>query len=205
MRSVACGIIRPQRVEDRCVRQLDRVARPGRRETPAVEHDQRDTGDGFTLGHQVLLRRSVAGGDQSSEVIGLQACAADQAAVDVGLCQQLSRVLRLHRATVKNADTVSAAPASSSDTRMNAQASCAISLVATLPVPIAQTGSYAMTTSLSFSAGTSASAGLDLRLQNCFSLVGLALGVGLTDAEDRLKVVLERDDDLGGAAPRRSR
>ena len=55
-----------------------------------------------------------------------------------------------------------------------------------------------MTTSPSLSAGTLASAVSTCVLQHGLGLVGLALGVGLADAEDRLEVVLERHDDLRG-------
>ena len=76
----------------------------------------------------------------------------------------------------------------------NACASCAISGVAVLPVPIAQTGSYAMT-SRSWRRDRA-----DLPREHRLGLARLALGLGLADARDHVEPGLERG--LGAKAHR---
>ena len=96
---------------------------------------------------QFLSTHSAALHDRQ-EAVGLQRRAADQAAVDVGLVQQALGVLGLHAAAVLDAYAVGEVACSSvfaSQSRMNACTSWAWSSVALRPVPIAQTGSYAMT------------------------------------------------------------
>ena len=70
---------------------------------------------------------------------------------------------------------------------MNACASCAISGVAVLPVPIAQTGSYAIT-SCSWCGSSTAS----LAAEDVLGLARLALLVRLADARDHAQAGLER-------------
>lgn len=99
--------------------------------------------------------------------------------------------------------------------RMSAWASCAWADVATLPVPMAQTGSYAITTLLYTRPSASRHAksgearharpvglfeelrdGRELGLHDLRSLARLALGERLTDAEDHREPVVERDTSL---------
>ena len=80
----------------------------------------------------------------AAELVGLQARAADQAAVDVGLRHDPGDVGGLHRAAVEDAYAVRGGVAvhlARSAPRIAAQTSWASSGVATSPVPIAQTGS----------------------------------------------------------------
>ena len=112
-------VLGPEPVEDRRVGQVDGVARAGRRAAPPVEDDQRD------YGARGLANRR--------ERVDLERGAADERAVDVGLGEELGRVVRLDRAAVEDRHVDQAA--------MKAWASCACSGVAVFPVPIAQTGS----------------------------------------------------------------
>ena len=80
--------------------------------------------------------------------------------------------------------------------RTNPIASCAWSGVATRPVPMAQIGSYAITTSASRSSGTFSSALLDLVAKLALRLAALALLLGLAHAEDRLQPGVERGRHL---------
>ena len=97
--------------------------------------------------------------------------------------------------------------------RMSACASCACAEVATLPVPMAQTGSYAITTflgepqrarpgrprrvySLPVRLREELDGGRELRLADRGGLVRLALREGLADAEDDGEPVVERDAGL---------
>ena len=70
--------------------------------------------------------------DDVHELLGLQSSTADEAAVDIGLGQQLSSVLGVHAAAVLNGDAAGHAG--------TVQAP-ACSAVAVLPVPMAQMGS----------------------------------------------------------------
>ena len=56
------------------------------------------TSDGCLVG-------PLEGGDDAHEVAGLERGAADEAAVDVGLREQFRRVLGVHAAAVKDADS----------------------------------------------------------------------------------------------------
>ena len=68
--------------------------------------------------------------------------------------------------------------------------SCASSGVAVLPVPIAQTGSYAMTTDATCSALRPLQRGVELGQAVRHLAVGLADLQALADAEDRRDLVL---------------
>jgi hypothetical protein len=125
------------------------------------------------------------------ERLGLERGAADERAVDVGQREQLLGVLGLDAAAVEDADLLAACLSrSATSARTKATASWACSGVATLPVPIAQIGSYAMTTSCSCSAGTSCEPLLHLRAQLALGVAALALLLGLADAEHRDEAVL---------------
>ena len=82
--------------------------------------------------------------DDGQELIGLEAGAADQGAVHVGLAQQRGRVVRLDAAAVlnrKRSGRFLAELLAKFAPRMKAWASWACSGVALRPVPMAQTGS----------------------------------------------------------------
>ena len=81
-------VLGPEPVEDRRVGQLDGVAGAGRRAAPAVEDDERYEG---TRG---LANRC--------ERVDLERGAADERAVDVGLGEELGRVVGLDRAAVED-------------------------------------------------------------------------------------------------------
>ena len=82
----------PQRVEHRCVRELDRVARPGRSDPPTIEDDERDELQAVLGGRAAdrLERREVERGP------------ADESAVHVGQREQHTGVLGLDRAAVEH-------------------------------------------------------------------------------------------------------
>ena len=78
----------PEPVEDRRVRELDGVPRPGRRAAPAVEDDE-----GYRAGGDPAKRR---------ERFHVEGGAADEGAVDTLLREQLLGVLGLDRAAVEH-------------------------------------------------------------------------------------------------------
>ena len=104
------GELGPEPVEDGSLGERDRVAGAGLGEAPAVEDDQRDRGDGRPI-------RSARGLDDRREVVGVEAGAADQGAVDVRLGHQLGRVAGLDRAAVEDARPASAAAPRSREQR----------------------------------------------------------------------------------------
>ena len=81
-------VLGPEPVEDRRVRELDRVPRPGRGAAPPVEDDERYERD--------------SGQANRRERFHVERGAADERAVDVRLGEQLGRVVRLDRAAVEH-------------------------------------------------------------------------------------------------------
>ena len=96
------GEAAPEAVEDRRLGERDRVARAGLGQAPAVEDDERQRGDSA---------RSTGRLDDRGEVGRVEAGAADQRAVDVGLSQQLGGVAGLDRAAVEDAHRIGVAAA----------------------------------------------------------------------------------------------
>src|SRR5580692_1085164 len=154
----------PQRVENRRARQRDRVAWTRIGKPPPVEHDQASTWDRQLSRptHPVHHpRRPCPHAHQAAAVtICANACASSDApptsapstSVSVKSSAAFSGLTDPpYRIRTASAACLSRSPTSA---RMNAIASCACSGVATLPVPIAHIGSYAITTSASRSLGT---------------------------------------------------
>ena len=94
-------VLLPESVEHRRVGERDRVARPIRRQPPAVEDHQADGGDRASRRGGVEPARDL---DDARERVGIEAGAADERAVDVGKGEQLLGVLGLQRAAVEDPD-----------------------------------------------------------------------------------------------------
>ena len=113
----------PERVEDRRVGQLDGVPGPRRSAAPAVEDDERYERERRAAVRQIAVKESTSREAPPTSAPSTSGCG-----------QELLGVLGLDGAAVED-------PARSSRLRMKACASWAVSGVAVLPVPIAQTGS----------------------------------------------------------------
>ncbi len=125
-----CADSRPRARRRRAYRRAPRRFPGPGGASPQPSRMTRATGAGSP--RRLAPARQIASNDSQ-----LERGAADERAVDVRQPEQHRRVVRLDRAAVQHG-------ASCSDLT-NACASCAISGVAVRPVPIAQTGSYAMT------------------------------------------------------------
>ena len=137
-------ILAPQRIPYRRVGQRDGVARAGGRVAPPVEDDERARRRrcAFVAGWSHL--RYFSNLHDAGERRQLQARASHQHAVDVGLRHQFVDVVGPHAPAVEDAHLLGRfLPKQARDqlSARNAIASCAISGVAVLPVPMAQTGS----------------------------------------------------------------
>ena len=106
------------------------------------QHEVHDDVHAFDSVVRVAAARFSGGAADGGEIGRLQRRAADQAAVDVGLGEQLRRVVGLDAAAVEDLHAARHARAPRVQrARRNACTACACSGVAVLPVPIAQTGS----------------------------------------------------------------
>src|SRR5580765_2467828 len=131
-----------------------------------------------------------------SEVAGVEAGAADQRAVDVGLGHQLRRVVGLDRAAVEDADRVSRAPAYAkgvADEGAGLLRLLGRRGAAGADRPDRLVGDHGARDRAAIDAGQ---VRLKLLLEHCIGLPGIACILALADAEDWLQAGGQRRRNL---------
>ena len=170
-----------ERVENRCVGELDGVSRAGRGDPPAVEDDEAD-------GRQVSPG---AGPADRLERLDVERRAADERAVDIGQRQQRRGVLRLHRAAVEHRRSVERLH---EGVRLLGDLRCSRLARADRPDRLVGDHEPFVTRDPGY-----------LTLEHRLGLARLALGLGLTDAGDDVESRPRAQPPPGAARSRRSR